>query len=359
MYASIASGFSGAEQSLCNTISAVLTLGRWQPFALIGRQGLLARRISDMGVPVITARTRVEEAGVESLAEVVAILRARSPDLVHFNSVESWPVLYPVLTRSIPIVQHLRIAEFAGLTRQLQAASALVCVSQFVADCVLQCAVEPDRVHVVYNSVNMSHFFRSPEWRVRARRDLGLTEDTLSVGVVARYAPNKRHDLVVAAASLIPPSRRVHFFFVGETFEHARCLRDIRQAIRLRQLESRITCIGFQTDIRRVLFGFDVLVSASERDPLPRCVIEAMASGIPVVASRSGGHLELVQHGETGLLFEVGDPSSLASAIQELASDPGAGHSLAERASEFVADVLTPEAHVKSIDTIYGSLLRG
>lgn len=357
LYASIPSGFSGAEQSLCSTISAVTALGRWQPFALIGRQGLLSRRISDLGVPVITAKTRLDEAGVESLAEVASILQSCSPDLVHFNSVESWSVLYPVLARSIPIVQHLRIAEFASLARQMQAASVLVCVSQFVADCAGQCAVSPDRIHVVYNSVDLSYFSCSRESRERARRALGLTEDTFSVGILARYAPNKRHDLVVAAASMIPPSRRIRFFFVGEPFEHASCLREIQRMIRLQELESRITCIGFQADIRRVLFALDALVSASERDPLPRCVIEAMASGVPVVASRSGGHLELVQHGDTGLLFEQGDPTALAGAIQTLESDPAAGRSLAARAREFVADVLKPDAHVKRIDSIYRSVL--
>ncbi len=127
---------------------------------------------------------------------------------------------------------------------------------------------------------------------------------------------------------------------------------------RRRGLEGRIRLLGHREDLPRVLAAADLFVLPSWREGTPRVVTEAMAAGLPVVATRVGGVPDQVRDGEEGRLIEPGDHGALAAALAELAADPELrarmGRSARERAGRW-----SIEAMAERTDALYRSVLEG
>jgi glycosyltransferase involved in cell wall biosynthesis len=153
---------------------------------------------------------------------------------------------------------------------------------------------------------------------LRAR--LGLPRNALVLGTVARLTPQKGHEHLVAAAADILRSRPDALFVLagdgplrGAIEARARSL-GVHKAFRF---------LGYRSDVADLLAVFDVFVLPSLYEGLPNAVLEAMASGKPVVATAVDGTPEAVVHGSTGMLVPPSDPSALAGAVLHVLSDPG------------------------------------
>jgi glycosyltransferase involved in cell wall biosynthesis len=101
----------------------------------------------------------------------------------------------------------------------------------------------------------------------------------------------------------------------------------------------------------------DIMVHPAEHEPFGRVLIEAMACGLPVVATRTGGPREIVEDGETGLLVDVRSPDSLAQAIRTLHVDAALRQAMGERARLRARERFGCESHARSIEKIYRELL--
>jgi glycosyltransferase involved in cell wall biosynthesis len=107
---------------------------------------------------------------------------------------------------------------------------------------------------------------------------------------------------------------------------------------RARGVADRVRFVGFHEDVRPAVADFDVLVLPSRQEPYGRSILEAMALGTPVVASRVGGVPEILSHGADALLVPPGDPAALAEALGSLLDDPARRRGLADRALQRVRE---------------------
>lgn len=154
--------------------------------------------------------------------------------------------------------------------------------------------------------------------REAVRAELGLRPDDVAVTCVAEFTPRKNHDQLIAAwTEVVRKSQASHLILVGggrlrEHFER----RVQRCAI------PNVRFLGFRRDVPTILQASDVLVLVSRHEGLPRSVLEAMAAGLPVVATDVRGNRDLVEDGVNGLLVRVGDVQGLAEALLRLARDP-------------------------------------
>jgi glycosyltransferase involved in cell wall biosynthesis len=149
-----------------------------------------------------------------------------------------------------------------------------------------------------------------------------------AVGVVGRLVPEKGVDVFLQAVSLVTsviPSAR--FVVIGDGPLRAP-LEDRAEAL---GLAGAVTFTGFRSDAPHLIAGLDVLVVPSRSDGSPLVVCEAMAAGVPVVASRVGGLPDLVTHGDSGLLVRPEDPEDLARTLVSLLMDPAAARALGLR----------------------------
>lgn len=153
------------------------------------------------------------------------------------------------------------------------------------------------------------------------RRELGLCATDVVAVTVANFRPEKAYPDLLAALDLASRSApQLRLLIVGQGPLET----EIRRLHGQLGLGERCLILGYREDVSRILALSDFFVLASRFEGLPIALIEAMACGLPVVATRAGGIPEAVTHGREGLLTSPGQPAALAEAIAEMANDPAA-----------------------------------
>ncbi len=150
------------------------------------------------------------------------------------------------------------------------------------------------------------------------RAELGLGRDDVMVTCVAELNPNKNHAFLLDAwQRLSPRCGNAHLLLVG-TGEKAA---ELRWKVEQEQIP-RVHFLGHRKDVPQILQETDIVTLVSKREGLPKCIMEAMATGKPVVATNVRGSRDLVEHGKTGLLVDLGDVKGLATALENLITSP-------------------------------------
>jgi len=223
-----------------------------------------------------------------------------------------------------PVVLDLHDIVRPGIGRKLQTlavrmSSASIAVSNAVADCVGPFGAP--KLRIMVPAVDL-HRFRPGPPDPEMRRRLSSSASEPLIGIVGRIDPEKGIDLVVrAAAALTGPAARAHLVVVGSPGLDSGDYLEQLQADAGRLLGDRARFAGRIDDIPRVMRNLDVVVNASVAEPFGLTVIEAQASGIPVVATRSGGVPDYLTDGDNALLVPVGDAGALARALERILSD--------------------------------------
>ena len=318
--------------------------------ACLAGWGPVADQLRDAGVHVTAFRAR----GVFDLPRVVRrlvrLVRLRRINtvfsfLVHANTVAaaaSWFLRDARFIQSIQTTQprprwHWRVQRVAQ-----HYAERVVVPSPSAAHLALDWADVPrDKVNVIPNAIDPVEFRRTG-FRSSSDARGSQTRGTFDVGFIGRLDPVKRiPDLLVATASLAD-SFRLHIFGEGPQRQHLESLID-----RL-GITERVTLHGAIARPQAALARIDLLVLPSEAEGFGLVLIEAMASGVPVLATDVPGICDVVRNGKTGLLVPVASPGALAHAIRTIAEDAALRRTLARNALEdvrerFTWDVVLPQ----------------
>ncbi|MCE0763117.1 glycosyltransferase [Pseudonocardia kujensis] len=171
----------------------------------------------------------------------------------------------------------------------------------------------------------------SPANRTTARARLGLDDGDEVLGIVARLSPQKAHEVLVrAVARLAPYHPRLRLVIIGEG-ERETALRALVDELGLAE---QVRFTGVLHDVRDLLPGLDVSCLSSVHEGVPLTVLESMAAGVPVVATRCGALSDLVTEGRDGFLVPVGDDRALADRLGTLLAEPGLRRAMGARARE-------------------------
>lgn len=184
--------------------------------------------------------------------------------------------------------------------------------------------------------------------------DLTRQDEDFVVGFVGRLIPLKAVDVLMHAfAALDRPGKRL--WIVGDGPE-----REALQSLAARlAITPLVRFFGYREDRLVVMKRMDVLVLPSRSEGTPRCVLEAMAARVPVIASDAEGCRVLVREGMTGLLFHVDDPVGLATQLTRLTEDAGLRERLANAGHDCVKREFSAEAMASRYATLYARLLQG
>lgn len=168
------------------------------------------------------------------------------------------------------------------------------------------------------------------------RGEYGFTEQDYVLIYAAEFSKRKNQSTAIRALTLLPD--RVKLLLPGD----GELIDDCRALARRLGVSGRVVFPGQISDIGDALFSADAAVSTSRSEGLPFNILEAMLCGLPVVASRVKGHVDLLQEGTTGMLFPYGDEKSLADCVKRLLDDPTLGVSMAERARDSASAYTLP-----------------
>jgi len=258
--------------------------------------------------------------------------------LVHVHSRKgALPTLLIAKRLKLKTVLHWRVAApMPSIVRRL--ADVVIAISNSAAEQARKIGIPEDRLVVIYSGVDIDRFTVPlgvrAETREIARTQFGIAKDDFVVVAVGRLVPLKGYDLLLETLALFPLNERPKVLLVGDGEERPNLE---RLATKL-GLEGWVQFLGFLSDIRLALFAADVFVQPSRNEGLGVAILEAMASGLPVIASRVGGIPEIVRDGETGLLFTPNDPFSLKEALTRIRRDEDLRHKISKRAQEWVAE---------------------
>lgn len=185
-------------------------------------------------------------------------------------------------------------------------------------------------------------------------RELKVESDSKLIGMVARLQVIKGHKFFIEAASrVIEKEPKAQLVIVGDGPLKNEIL---DQASRL-GIRERLHLLGDRTDVARLVASFDLVVLASLHEGLPNAVMEAMAAGVPVVATAVGGTKELIKAGETGYLVPPADPDALAERITFALENDGERMRIATSARHFINAEFGMRRMVESVEKLYDELL--
>ncbi len=325
----------GAERSLLDTVDALAARGfDVEVLNLVDRPGALAQALLERGRVVHVARVgRFRDP--RGAVRAVAWFRRHGHEFDVVLANDTRGALYTSVGAAlarVPYVWHVRDIVDRG-SRLGRLALRLrpriwIANSQAVAASLVRHGCDSARVVVVHNGVDVDRF-QPTAARETVRRELGVDESTLLVGAIGRLVPWKALETLLEAAAHrdagVPSAR---YLVVGDVVtdpaNRPAALRYRESLLHLRdrlQLGARVHFLGERADVPRILAALDVFVHTAIDEPFGRVLIEAMAAGKPVVATRGGGVGEIVEDGVTGYLVPPRDAAAVADRIARLADD--------------------------------------
>ena len=353
-------GAGGAEQLLVQS-ARYRDPKRVQPSVayLLPEKSTLAANLQDLGCsPVLCLRAR-SSWDARWIPRLHRIIRDGEFDVVHIHS-PLVAVGARLAVRSLPrrsrprivVTEHNLWSSHTPMTRFADRMTAGRSETHLaVSQAVFNSLPGPirTRARVIRYGLDASEVQGEIGHRAEERSRLGVTDDEIVVGTVANLRSTKGYpDLLVAAREVTRREARVRFVAAGR----GPLEQELREQKDRLGLGDRFSFLGYRADAVRVMSAFDIFCLASHYEGLPIALMEALALGLPVVATDVGGVAELVTDGKEGFLVPPSRPEVLADAIVRLARDPGRRAEMSEHARAR-ADALDAPRSVREIEDVY------
>lgn len=284
------------------------------------------------------------------------VLFRMRPDILHaiLAGPSNYACFYKLLSPSTRVVSHLR-GSFSLITKRRRfvarrlwkVADRIVVPSQFSKEEYMRILCCPsEKISVVYNGVDVTRFGKMPVARSQGKK--------VTFGIIARLVPVKAHKTLIQAFHklwCLHPEVRLLVVGDGPTREKLEGL------VSKLGLKRNVCFKGNIENIPNILREIDVCILSSYTENLPNSVLEAQASGRPVIATRVGGVPEIIDHCKHGFLVPAGDSDALARAMLKFVENPKLIKKLGSAARKSVLHRYTIRRNVEGLLSVYGSLL--
>jgi glycosyltransferase involved in cell wall biosynthesis len=351
------------------------------PLVVVPDQGIFRERFAELDLEVLTPRHFPERTAQQRfehhnrataaisyawnlgdsawlIPELARIIKQHGIELVYCNNMMVKPLGAPAAQLAdVPAVLHVRnlherpfaIALYCQTVARLPAVQ-LVIANSAASAAPYRRAV-PEKVVVVHNGVDLSEYAPAALPPASWREQVGAAPGDLLIGFTGNLIPRKGVDVLIRAFARVQ-ARRPHLRLllagrvpVGSPTDYRARYEELARSLGVHE---RVHFLGFVADVRPLVRALDVLVLPSLQEPFGRSIIEAMALGTPVIASRVGGIPEVLDDGDDGLLVPPADDLGLSQALERLVADEQLRATLAQRAEHKVRErfdvhVLTAE----------------
>jgi glycosyltransferase involved in cell wall biosynthesis len=351
-------GPGGAETVFLQTATG-LDPRRFRTISLVSRDGWLANQLRTQGATTLT-RDADGSFKIRYLSYLIGLVREKQVDVIvaHLLGSSIYASLASLAT-GVPAIAILHgqsdindIGRLAGLKRWLlrRLPRRIVFVSEALREQLSKALMIPSaKSAVIPNGVDIDRF--QPGTGRALRDELGIPTYSILVGSVGNIRHPKGYEVFMRAAhSLHARSSRYRFVVVGEGSGSL-----YQDLLRLRSqlgLDDVFHFLGMRDDVPALLPGFDVFVLSSHTEGFSIACVEAMACGVPVVATRCGGPNEIVEDGISGLLVPPNDPMTLADSIHRAAMDKALANRLAQHGLERAHSHFTLGTMLASYETL-------
>lgn len=350
----------GGERHLADLANGLALRGHDTFVAVIPSSPLLAElsAVPRQNIVELPMRNSLNVASALKLARFV---RQHEIEIVHAHVARDYPLAALATRRAgarLVLTRHVLFPLNRIHKLTLRRTAGVIAVSQAVAEGLrAQGIFDQDKIVLIHNGIDVDRF-------VKGRGDVaghGQGADRkLRVGMIGHLAPIKGQEDFIRAAAIVCSRRDdVEFMIAGEDKsrggEHRHSLGKLIDEL---NLTKRVRLIGWVEEVERLLPTFDLFVSPSRSEPFGLSIVEAMASGVPVIASMSEGAREIIEDDKTGRLVPIGEVDTLAKVICELLSDPAQRRSLSANAGRVVRERFSLERMLEATEDVYRQALK-
>ena len=347
----------GGEYSFLDLVKNLNSI--WQPVVIVPAEGELIKqlhriRIKSYILPFSSLKPHLLHQIIKSSKKFIRLIKKIDPDIIYANGARS--ALYSGLLKGChkkKIIWHCRVAEKALIVDRI-----LGCLCDSI---IANAKATAERFHkkyqykidVVYNGFDNQRLNQTD-----VQRPSMIKDNWINILMIARVSKIKRHDIVLLAFEIVAKKHLdAHLILVGskdplelEWWEY------LQEKTKKSKYRNRIHWIGYKRDVRPWYKAAELLVLTSENEGFGRVLIEAMAMGVPVIASRVGGIPEIITDGTHGILTNKCDPIDTAESINKLLIDINLRDRLSregkKRAMQF-----DMTSHVKKMGKLFDSLI--
>ncbi len=378
----------GMQTHICGLLSE-LDRSEFEPIVLSPAAPELFSSLKDLGIAsfeIEIADSVSPKADFRSARIVSDILRQIRPDIVHVHGNKAAVVgMMASYIRKInfmvttvhnfpsnlnPSSKYYPIAKRANKLI-LNKADRLIAVSSEIRRCLEdQVGINPNKIDVIPNGIDMNEW--EPYWTghravdggagghkeagVDIKRTMGLPKDAILLGTVGRLVPFKGQSVLLQSmARVVANHPNAYLIIIGDG--------PLRGGLEAQAsglgISDHIKFFGFVEKPGHYMAAFDIFALPSIKEPFGIVILEAMALGLPVVATSGGGVPDIIEDGVSGLLATPGDPESLADAIEKVLLDRSLRETLAKRGFQTVSTNFTVKSMADKTFKVYSDLLAG
>ena len=350
----------GGERHLADLANGLARRGH-DVYAALVPASPLQSELSELPAENIIELPLRNSLDLTSALKLAQFVRQNQIEIVHAHLARDYPLAAFAARRAggarLILTRHVLFPLSRVHRVLLRRVARVIAVSQAVADGLIEQDIfERDKIVLIHNGIDLDRFAKTREDDAAERQKAGAR---LCVGMIGELAPIKGQENFLRAAAIVSSRRDdVDFIIAGEdksrTGENRRLLERMIDELDLRQ---RVRIDGWADDVVELLRTLDVFVSASRSESFGIAMVEAMASGVPVVATMTGGAQEIIDADKTGLLVPIGDAEGLAEAICELLDDPKRRERLAADARRMVSERFSLDRMVARTEQVYQEVL--
>jgi glycosyltransferase involved in cell wall biosynthesis len=349
----------GGQNQVLVTVLGLRALGH-RVMLVAHPEGELRQRAKEgLDIFPLAPRTEMDLSGAWRLARLI---RRLTPDVVHAHDSHAVAMAALALSMSTqpkkPPLLAARRVDFHlrgnSLSRwKYRQVDTFICVSDAIRDMLIDDGVPADRTVVVNEGIDLERVAAAPP--ARLHEELWLPHQAPIVGNVAALVPHKgqRH-LIEAAALVVRQLPDTRFMIAGE----GELREALERQIKDHRLEKHVALLGFQPDVLSLHKAFDLFVMSSVTEGLGTSLLDAMACGKAIVATKAGGIPEVVTEGKTGLLVPPRDHPAMAKAIVRLLKDAALRDRMGAAGLKVAREKFSAERMVQDTLRVYLSAMR-
>ncbi len=349
----------GGQNQVLTTVLGLRSLGH-RTLLVAHSNGELRRRAEE-GLDLVSLAPKTEM-DLSAAWRLSRVLKQLTPDIVHAHDPHGVAMAGLALSMSTrfpkpPLVAARRVdfhLRGSSLSRwKYRQVDCFICASEAIRQMLISDGVAPARTVTVHEGIDLEHVDAATA--ASLHEELWLPHHAPIVGNVAALVPHKgqRH-LVEAARIVLPQVPDARFVIAGEGELRPALERQIKE----HHLEKHVVLAGFRPDVLALHKAFDIFVMSSITEGLGTSLLDAMAAGKPVVATRAGGIPEVVVDGETGFLVPPRDHAAMATAIVKLLKDGGLRRTMGDAGRTRACSRFSAERMVKDTLHVYARVKR-
>ncbi len=364
LYVFAALPVGGAEQVLVTELEG-LDKNLFAPMVcVISEKGPVGELIEGMGLPVVPLlRMKKNQFDYNIIWELKNLMLRERPSIVHthlydggkYGRIAARMAKVPGIVHTAHNVYVKRRTKYHLINRILSSfTDRIIAVSKAVKESLVRYdRINREKIQVIYNGIDLSKF-GGPLTKNEVRVELGIKPDEYVIGVIARLEEQKGHRYLLEALSHIPEHlASLKILIVGDG--------QLRSALeaetKKRALSSNVFFLGTRKPITPILKALDLFLLPSLWEGFSMAILEAMAAGIPVIATMVGGAGEVITSGKDGRLIPPGDAQSLAEAIKDALLHKDKYLEMARIGRERVGQNFSQDKHMEALQTLYLQIL--